>query len=203
MGQQGPPRAEAEPRALHGRLRGDRKSLGPLHQPTPGLLGITALPLAVPSAAEALQELGSKEEKGAVADACPMPPRVPPARLPPGLALQAPQPRQQPPVKLGVVELHIHLAARRPHQPPPSTWGRLNSPARAAKGCFGWSWSREKQAPCILSKQLGKGTGAALGLERRRALLQKNHRVFLYSSRYLHGPPGGALQVIWKGESPT
>lgn len=203
MGQQGPPRAEAEPRALHGRLRGDRKSLGPLHQPTPGLVGITALPLAAPSAAEALQELGSKEEKGAVADACPMPPRVPPARLPPGLALQAPQPRQQPPVKLGVVELHIHLAARRPHQPPPSTWGHLNSPARAAKGCFGWSWSREKQAPCILSKQLGKGTGAALGLERRRALLQKNHRVFLYSSRYLHGPPGGALQVIWKGESPT
>lgn len=122
-------------------------------------------------AAEALQELGSEQGKGAVADACPTPRRVPPAQLPPGFALQTPQPRQQPPVKLRVVEPRVHLAPRMPHQPPRSTWGCLNSPARAAKGCFGWSWSRERQAPCILSKQLGKDTGAALGLERWRALL--------------------------------
>lgn len=118
-------RDEAEPSALHRRLRADRKGLVPCHKPTPGaeafqrLVSSAAHPsrwlrpapaapggldggaqhapaigapaMGPDSAAKALQELGSEQGKGAVADACPTPRRLPPAQPPPGFALQPPQ----------------------------------------------------------------------------------------------------------------
>lgn len=92
-------------------------------------------------AAEALQELGSEQGKGAVADACPTPRRVPPAQLPPGFALQTPQPRQQPPVKLRVVELRSSGSEDAPSASPQ----HLGMFKFASKGCQGLFWMELEQ----------------------------------------------------------
>lgn len=200
-------RDEAEPGALHGRLRADRKGLGPCHEPTPGaeafqrLVSSAAHPsrwlrpapaapggLSMPRPSGHLRWVqiqqprlckswGASRGRGQWQTPAPRHAGCPQPSRPQALLsnhhsyCRSSQLRQQPPVKLRVVKLCVNLAPRMPHQPPRSTWGCLNSLARAAKGCFGWSWSREKQAPCILSKQLGKDTGTVLGLERWRALL--------------------------------